>query len=115
MCVGGQFVVICLDAIRDEKERDALIASFQQNHKQVIEITLSQMNAFAGNMLDLKNNKGGHLLVMSKSAYHSLRSDQINTLEQYCKLIYSDLSTIENNGGGSARCMMAEVCLPRLK
>jgi hypothetical protein len=112
MCVGGKFVVICLDAVRDEKERKALSISFEQTNKQVIAISLSQMNAFAGNMLELINNKGEHLLVMSARAYQSFTSDQINTLEPYCRLIYADLSTIENNGGGSARCMMAEVCLP---
>jgi hypothetical protein len=115
MCIGEQFVVICLDAVRDEKERESLLEHFAKTNKTIIDITLKQMNAFAGNMLELVNNKGEHLLVMSARAYQSLTQLQINTLEQYCRLIYADLSTIENNGGGSARCMMAEVCLPPLK
>ncbi|MBW4889533.1 amidinotransferase [Mucilaginibacter sp. HMF5004] len=112
MCIGEKFVVICLDTIRDEQEKEALIEMFRQTGKEVIEISLHQMNAFAGNMLELVNDKGEHLLVMSARAYHSLTLLQIETLEQYCTLIYSDLTVIENNGGGSARCMMAEVYLP---
>jgi hypothetical protein len=112
MCIADKFVVICLDAIRDKQEKAALWDMFKQTGKEVIEITLSQMNAFAGNMLELVNDKGEHLLVMSARAFQSLRSDQVKVLERYCRIVYSDLTTIENNGGGSARCMMAEVCLP---
>jgi hypothetical protein len=94
--------------------RELLMDSFTIAGKEIIEITMAQMNAFAGNMLELKNSAGNHLLVMSASAYHSLSPQQINLLEQYCKLIYTDLQTIESNGGGSARCMIAEVNLPHL-
>jgi hypothetical protein len=112
MCIGEQFVVICLDTIRDKQEKEILMEMFGQTGKKVIEISLPQMNAFAGNMLELVNDKGEHLLVMSARAYHALTRPQVDRLEQYCTLIYSDLTVIENNGGGSARCMMAEVCLP---
>ncbi|WP_448699495.1 citrulline utilization hydrolase CtlX [Mucilaginibacter sp. AW1-3] len=112
MCMGEKFVVICLDSITDEEERTLLIDSFTITGKEIIEITLEQMNAFAGNMLELENDKGEHLLVMSASAYHSLTTQQITHLEKYCKLVYADLNTIETNGGGSARCMIAEVRLP---
>lgn len=112
MCIGEKFVVICLDSVTDENERELLIDSFTITGKEIVEITLEQMNAFAGNMLELVNNTGEHLLVMSARAYHSLTSQQITSLEKYCRLIYSDLNTIETNGGGSARCMIAEVRLP---
>jgi hypothetical protein len=114
MCIGEKFVVICLDTVRDKQEKTALTDMFKQTGKEVIEISLAQMNAFAGNMLELVNDKGEHLLVMSARAYHSLTHAQIEQLERYCRLVYSDLTVIENNGGGSARCMMAEVHLPFL-
>jgi len=112
MCMGDEFVVICLDAVTDEEEQELLTDSFTINGKEIVEISLEQMNAFAGNMLELVNDKGEHLLVMSAGAYHSLLAEQINRLEKYCRLIYADLNTIETNGGGSARCMIAEVKLP---
>jgi len=112
MCMGEAFVVICLDSVTDEDERELLTDSFALTGKEIVEISLDQMNAFAGNMLELVNDKGEHLLVMSARAYHSLSQEQINSLEKHCKLIYADLNTIETNGGGSARCMIAEVRLP---
>jgi len=114
MCMGEAFVVICLDSVTDEEEQELLTDSFALTGKEIIEISLEQMNAFAGNMLELVNDKGEHLLVMSAKAYHSLFPGQISNLEKYCKLIYADLNTIETNGGGSARCMIAEVRLPAL-
>jgi hypothetical protein len=112
MCMGEEFVVICLDSVTDEDERELLTDSFTITRKEIVEITMEQMNAFAGNMLELVNDKGEHLLVMSARAYHSLLPAQISNLEKYCRLIYADLNTIETNGGGSARCMIAEVRLP---
>jgi hypothetical protein len=114
MCMGDEFVVICLDAIRDNQERELLLASFEQTNKQVIEISQQQLNEFAGNMLELKNKNGERLLIMSSRAYASLSKQQIKTLERYCKIVYSDLNIIEKIGGGSARCMLAEVHLPIL-
>ncbi len=112
MCIGEGFVVICLDSVSEEAERELLTDSFTITGKEIIDISLAQMNAFAGNMLELVNDKGEHLLVMSESAYYSLTASQIKNLEKYCKLVYADLTTIETNGGGSARCMIAEVRLP---
>jgi len=112
MCMGEKFVVICLDSVTDEEERALLIDTFNITGKEIVDITLAQMNAFAGNMLELKNDQGEHLLVMSASAYQSLSREQVNHLEKYCKLVYADLNAIETNGGGSARCMIAEVNLP---
>ncbi|MCJ8211194.1 arginine deiminase-related protein [Mucilaginibacter sp. RS28] len=112
MCMGSQFVVICLDAIADETEKQELLNSFAITGKEVVAITFEQMNRFAGNMLEVENKQGEKLLVMSKQAYESLHQEQIEKLSKYARLIYSDLTTIETIGGGSARCMLAEVALP---
>lgn len=114
MCVGDAFAVVCFESIPDAIEREELRHSFLNTHKEVIEISFDQMNQFAGNMLQVKNNSGENLLVMSEQAYLSLNASQISSLEKYCKLIYAPLYTIEKNGGGSARCMLAEVHLPEL-
>lgn len=112
MCIGNSFAVICLEAIPDFDERLMVKEALESNGRFVIEITLEQMNQFAGNMLLIKNNKEDRLLVMSSSAYNSLTRQQIITLENYATLMPFDLSMIERCGGGSARCMMAEVHLP---
>ncbi len=111
MCIGSKFAVICLDSITDDNERNAVLTILKLTHKEIINISFTQMNQFAGNMLELKNKSGESLLVMSKNAYQSLGQDQKTALEKYCKLLYADINTIENNGGGSARCMIAEVHL----
>ena len=113
MCVADQFVVICLDCIDDEMEREKVQEMVKSSEKEVIEISEDQMQQFAGNMLQVQNSEGKKFLVMSKTAYKSLTPEQIQNIEKYCEIIYSDLNTIETNGGGSARCMLAEVFLPR--
>lgn len=112
MCVADRYVVICLDSIRDEAERNHVIETIRNSGKKIIEVSYSQMNRFAGNMLQVQNNDGTNFLVMSSQAFHSLTAEQIKELELYNPIIHSDLTTIETNGGGSARCMMAEVFLP---
>lgn len=112
MCVGSKFAVICLDSIRDEHEKNTVVNSLKETGKEIVDISFAQMNHFAGNMLELQNKAGQSLLVMSQSAYNSLESSQKLALEKCCKLLYADIGTIESNGGGSARCMMAEVHLP---
>jgi len=112
MAIGDRFAVICLDSIPDEAEKASVKEALQLAGKETVAISLEQMNAFAGNMLQLKNQSGGILLVLSETAFLSLKEAQIKTLEKYGKLVYSSLNTIETNGGGSARCMMAEVFLP---
>ncbi|MDB5023361.1 MAG: amidinotransferase [Mucilaginibacter sp.] len=112
MCIGSKFAVICLDSLANAKEQAELTRSLSATHKEIVAISFAQMNQFAGNMLELKNKGGDNLLVMSQNAYRSLNNDQKATLEKYCKLLYADINTIENNGGGSARCMIAEVHLP---
>ncbi len=113
MCVADKFVVICLDCIDDELERSKVIETIKNSGKEIIEISEEQMQQFAGNMLQVQNKAGEKFLVMSETAYSSLTPEQVSAIEKYCEIIYSDLSTIEVNGGGSARCMLAEVFLPK--
>ena len=114
MCVGDRYVVICLDAVLKAEERELLENTIDQSGKELIPITLDQMNHFAGNMLQVASIQGETLLVMSSQAYHSLAPEQVNRLRSYNRIVHAPLQTIETNGGGSARCMMAEVFLERL-
>jgi hypothetical protein len=111
MCVTDQYVVICLDSISDAGEKNKVIQEITQSGKEIIPISLDQMNQFAGNMLQVENKEGKKYLVMSSRAYHSLAPEQINKIHTYNEILHSDLHTIETNGGGSARCMMAEIFL----
>jgi len=113
MCVGNIYVVICLDAIVDDEERKNVMASFERTNKEIIDISQEQLNSFAGNMLQVKNADGELLLVMSTQASRSLTGEQVKKLENHNRIIHSSLLTIETAGGGSARCMMAEVFLER--
>lgn len=113
MCVGDQYVVICLNSIDDENERKSVVETIQKTNKEIIEISEQQLQKFAGNMLQVHNNNGEKFLVMSQSAYLSLTQEQIQKIEKYNQILYADLTTIETNGGGSARCMLAEVFLPK--
>lgn len=113
MCVADKFVVICLDCIDDEAERNNVVEVIKSTNKEIIEISEAQMQNFAGNMLQVRNAEGKTFLVMSETAYKSLTPEQISAIEKYSEIIYSDLHTIEINGGGSARCMLAEVFLPK--
>ena len=112
MCIGDRFAVVCLASIDDKKERKSLIKHLQDDGKKVIEISEEQVNNFAGNMLQLKGSEDATYLVMSESALNSLRPAQVQLIESYTTIVSSPLDTIESCGGGSARCMMAEVFLP---
>ena len=111
MCVADRYVVICLDSLPVAAEREDVIATIRDCGKDCITITLDQMNHFAGNMLQVHNDKGEKLLVMSSQAFASLSPSQVERLRSFNRIIHSPLTTIETNGGGSARCMMAEVHL----
>lgn len=113
MCVAEQFVVICLDCIDDELEREKVQEVIKSTEKELIEISEDQMQQFAGNMLQVQNTEGKQFLVMSQTAYKSLNKEQISSIEKHCEIIYAELETIETNGGGSARCMLAEIFLPK--
>ena len=113
MCLAENFTVICLNSIDDKKERKNVIKHLKQTNKEIISITEEQMHLFAGNMLQLRGENDQRYLVMSGTAHKSLSKDQIKKIEKYCPIISSSLDTIETCGGGSARCMMAEVFLPK--
>jgi hypothetical protein len=116
MTLGEEFVIICLGSIDHPSERQQLLELFQQTNKEIIEITEDQMHQFAGNMLELCSYHQGEdrkkFLFMSTTAYQSLTQEQIHQIEKYCELVHVPLSIIELCGGGSARCMLAEVFLP---
>lgn len=113
MCIGETFAVICADCIDDKQERKMVLENLKESGKEIILISEEQVNNFAGNMLEVLGVNNQHYLVMSQSAYHSLTQDQIKKLETHAKILSSSLDTIEACGGGSARCMMAEVFLPK--
>jgi len=112
MCVADRYVVICLDAIAAQHEKDEVTEVIRKSGKEIIVISFDQMHHFAGNMLQVNNKQGEKLLVMSSQAYAALTKEQTEKLSHYNTIIHSPLNTIEINGGGSARCMMAEVHLP---
>lgn len=114
MCVGDKFVVICLDSIPNKVEKANVVKIINDSEKEIIEISLDQMNQFAGNMLQLVNRERKSFLVMSARAHNALNKIQLNTIAKYAEILSSPLTTIEDNGGGSARCMMAEIHLPLL-
>ncbi|TGD57122.1 citrulline utilization hydrolase CtlX [Flavobacterium humi] len=113
MCLGETYAVICADSIDDKKERKMVLDSLRGDEKEVVLITEDQVNNFAGNMLEVKGANDRRYLVMSASAHQSLTKKQIAQLEEHVTIISSSLDTIEACGGGSARCMMAEIFLPR--
>ena len=113
MCIGESFAVICLSSIDDKKERKNVIKHLKEDGKEIIDITEAQVNNFAGNMLQVKGRNDERFLIMSQAAYDTLTKSQIKTLEKHTKIVSSSLDTIETCGGGSARCMMAEVFLPK--
>ena len=112
MCIGDTFAVICADCIDDKKERKMVLDSLRGDDKEIILITEAQVNNFAGNMLEVLGSDDRRYLVMSSAAHQSLTKKQIAQLEEHVTILTSSLDTIEACGGGSARCMMAEVFLP---
>lgn len=112
MCVADTFAVICADCIDDKKERKMVLDSLKSDGKEIILITEDQMNNFAGNMLELQGADERRYLIMSASAHKNLTKKQVAQLEEHITIVSSSLDTIEACGGGSARCMMAEIFLP---
>lgn len=112
MCIGDIFAVVCLEAIKDADERQKVRTMLDETNKYIVEISLEQVRHFAGNMLMVRNLKGDKFLMMSTQAYEALTETQHKILLDYARIIHTDLSIIETNGGGSARCMMTEIHLP---
>jgi len=113
MCVAEEFAVICLDTIDDKKERKNVVKHLKMDDKEIISISEEQMHEFAGNMLQVQGAESKKFLVMSARAHRSLTEEQISRIEKHCEILSSEIQTIETCGGGSARCMMAEVFLPK--
>ncbi|HXO77260.1 MAG TPA: arginine deiminase-related protein [Puia sp.] len=111
MCVADRYAVVCLSSIPDPIERESLVGTISKSGKDIVDISLSQLNQFAGNMLQVQNDKGEKFLVMSSQAYASLEPEQISRLTSFNRILHAPLTTIETNGGGSARCMLAEIFL----
>lgn len=112
MGLGEKFAAICLDSISNLEERKSVVNVLEETGKEIIDLGYNQINNFAGNLIQLKNTSGDRFIVMSKQAKDSLTSEQLNSLEKHGKILCPDISTIENTGGGSARCMIAENYLP---
>jgi len=111
MALGEDFAVVCLDTITDKSERKNVLHHLKEDHKEIISITAEQMYQYAGNMLQVQGTDRSYL-VMSDAAYNCLTAAQRQAIEKHCPIIHSNLETIETCGGGSARCMMAEVFNP---
>nr|WP_249665250.1 arginine deiminase-related protein [Mucilaginibacter sp. Bleaf8] len=114
MCIGTGYAIIGLDSIANKAEKEQVEQSLKNTNKEIIALGNEQLKHFAGNMLEVQNDQGNKYLVMSKSAYDSLQPGQVATIEKYAKPLFADIATIETIGGGSARCMLAEVHLPAL-
>lgn len=109
MSICNKFSIICLDSIKDEIQKTAVIANLKNSNLEIIDIKIDQMSSFLGNCIQLIDSKSNPLLVMSSRAYNSINNSQLKKIEKYTDIIHSDLNTIEDNGGGSARCMIAEI------
>jgi hypothetical protein len=112
LSIGQQFAILCTQTIRDATERATVVGTLKSTGHEVIDITMDQLRHYAGNMLEVENQAGQHFLVMSEQALKSLRPDQVQAIEKYTSILAPPIYTIEHIGGGSARCMMAEIFLP---
>ena len=108
MCVASHYAIICLESIDNKIHKKNIYQSLNDDNKEIIEITEKQLESFSGNMIELVNEKGSYLF-MSETAYKSLNKNQISQIEKFSKLVYSKVDTIERCGGGSVRCMIAEI------
>ena len=113
MNIGNGYAVICMDSIHDEKEKQLILQELQNSDKEIVDISFEQMNAFCGNMIELKTQDKKNILAMSQTAFDNLSSLQKDILEKYCELLPLKIHTIEKIGGGSVRCMISEIFLPQ--
>lgn len=113
MAIGEKIAVVCLECIKDETERKNLETSLKNAGKIIIDITLEQVESYAGNVLELKKGDGSPILVMSQQAFKAFTPEQIGEMKQHVDFLYSPIPTIEKYGGGSVRCMIAEIFLKK--
>ncbi len=109
MCVGTRLAIVCLETIKNTEERKLVAESLVNTNHEIVEISVEQMNRFAGNMLEVRSSQNKNYLLMSASAHKSLNEKQIEQIENYAEILSSDIATIETVGGGSVRCMLAEI------
>ena len=109
MCVGSTFAVVCTDSIKNSEECKNVLKNLEKSGKKIVKISFDQMEHFAGNMLEVKNNEGKRFLVMSQTAFDCLTDEQRDYLGKECTILHPKIECIEVNGGGSARCMLAEL------
>jgi hypothetical protein len=114
MCVGTKFAIICLDAIKDDHDQEVLLNSFSKTGHQVIAISYAQMQAFAGNMIEVKTKANEPLVLLSEAAFNSLLPGQLQGINKHAEVLPLSIPTIERYGGGSVRCMVAGIFLPKL-
>jgi hypothetical protein len=112
MALGQSFAVICLESIAAADQRFRVLGRLERSGREVIDISQDQLHSFVGNMLELRGSKG-NIIVLSQQAHAALTEKQIEALEQHASLVPVAVDTIEANGGGSVRCMLAELFLPR--
>ena len=115
MAMAEKYVVICMESIPDAQQKELLLEKFKETGKEVVDISFEQVKHFCGNVIELANQKGESLLIMSEQAYKAFNQDQKERIEQHSKMVYAPIYTIEKIGGGGARCMVAEVFLPTLE
>lgn len=113
MNVGESLAVICADTITRPDQREAVLRRLAETGREVVMLTHEQLEAFAGNMLELRAASGERLIAMSTRARESLTTGQIDTIEKYATIVNADIHTIEDSAGGSVRCMLAEIHLPQ--
>jgi hypothetical protein len=109
MSICNNFSVICLDSIANKQERENIIEKLNNSGLEIIDISINQMTSFLGNCIQLINSGSSPILIMSSRAFNSINKSQLKKIESHSEIIHSDIKTIENNGGGSARCMIAEI------
>ena len=114
MSLCDNFVIICLESIKNKMERKRLLTTFEKTKKQIIEISFDQVKNFCGNVIELKNSNNENILVMSSKAFDSFSIEQKGMINNFCKIVHSPLENIENYGGGGARCMIAEMFLNKV-
>ncbi|MBR5249054.1 MAG: amidinotransferase [Bacteroidales bacterium] len=109
MSLGTKHAMICLSSIQDEEERKEMIEAIEGSGRTILDLTIDQIRSYAGNMMELTNQQGESCLVLSQTALRSLNQQQLAELQRNYRLISPHLDHIEKNGGGSARCMIAEI------
>jgi hypothetical protein len=109
MSICNNFSIICLDSIEDKKQKNNIITNLKNSNLEIIDIEIDQMCSFMGNCIQLVDTNSNPLLVMSSRAYNAIKNSQLKIIEKHTDIIHSDITTIEDNGGGSARCMIAEI------